>query len=61
MEENEIITEKVYVKAKDVMERYKITRNTLSNWVKKGLIEYEVTPTGRYVYLIAVPKNTTPN
>jgi predicted site-specific integrase-resolvase len=57
MEENENITEKVYVKAKDVMQRYQITRNTLSNWVKKGLIEYEVTPTGRYVYLMSVSKN----
>jgi predicted site-specific integrase-resolvase len=39
------------MKAKDVMEKYNITRRTLSNWVKKGVIEVELTPTGRYIYI----------
>jgi predicted site-specific integrase-resolvase len=39
------------MKAKDVMEKYNITRRTLSNWVKKGVIEVEFTPTGRYIYI----------
>ena len=38
------------MKAKEVMEKYNITRNTLCTWVKKGLIEVEKTPSGRYVY-----------
>ena len=38
------------MKAKDIMEKYKITRNTLSNWVKKGWINIEVLPSGRYIY-----------
>ena len=29
------------MKAKEIMEKYKITRNTLSNWVKRGWIEVE--------------------
>lgn len=40
------------MKAKEVMEKYKITRNTLTNWVKKGLIKVKLTPSGRYIYLI---------
>ncbi len=40
------------MKAKDVMKKYNITRNTLHNWVKKGLIKVELTPSGRYIYLI---------
>lgn len=39
------------MKAKEVMEKYKITRNTLSNWVKKGLIGVKLTPSGRYIYI----------
>lgn len=39
------------MKAKDVMLKYSITRRTLSNWVKKGIIEVELTPTGRYIYI----------
>jgi predicted site-specific integrase-resolvase len=39
------------MKAKVVMEKYNITRRTLSNWVKKGVIEIELTPTGRYIYI----------
>lgn len=56
MDNNEIVMEMVYMKAKDVMNRYNITRNTLSNWVKKGKIQYEITPTGRYVYIVQIPQ-----
>lgn len=38
------------MKAKEVIDKYKITRNTLHNWVKKGLIKVELTPSGRYIY-----------
>jgi predicted site-specific integrase-resolvase len=38
------------MKAKDVLEKYKITRRTLSNWVRKGLIGVDRTPSGRYIY-----------
>jgi len=38
------------MKAKEVMEKYNITRNTLSNWVKKGWIIVEILPSGRYIY-----------
>ncbi len=38
------------MKAKEVMEKYKITRNTLANWVKKGWIRTEKMPSGRYIY-----------
>ena len=43
---------KIKMKAKEVMKYYGICRETLGNWVKKGLIEYEKTPSGRYIYLI---------
>lgn len=39
------------MKAKEVMAKYNITRRTLSNWVKRGIIKVELTPTGRYIYL----------
>lgn len=39
-----------FMKAKEVMEKYKITRNTLSNWVKRGWIIVEKMPSGRYIY-----------
>jgi predicted site-specific integrase-resolvase len=39
------------MKAKEVMKKYNITRNTLSNWVKKGYIKIEKTLSGRYIYL----------
>jgi predicted site-specific integrase-resolvase len=39
------------MKAKEIMEKYKITRNTLCNWVKKGWIKVEILPSGRYIYL----------
>lgn len=38
------------MKAKEILEKYKITRNTLCNWVKRGLIEVEKTPSGGYIY-----------
>ena len=39
------------MKAKEIMKKYQITRNTLSNWVKKKLIKVEITPSGRYIYI----------
>jgi predicted site-specific integrase-resolvase len=39
------------MKAKEVIDKYNITRRTLSNWVKKGVIGVELTPTGRYIYI----------
>jgi hypothetical protein len=39
------------MKAKEVLEKYKITRRTLHNWVKRGIINFEKTPSGRYIYL----------
>ena len=45
------------MKAKEVIEKYRITRNTLSNWVKRGQIKVKLTPSGRYIYLID-DKNT---
>lgn len=39
------------MKAKEIMLKYNITRRTLSNWVKRGIIKVEKTLTGRYIYL----------
>jgi predicted site-specific integrase-resolvase len=39
------------MKAKEIMKKYNITRNTLSNWVKKGWIMVEILPSGRYIYI----------
>lgn len=39
------------MKAKEVMNKYNITRRTLYNWVKRGWISVEKTPSGRYIYL----------
>jgi len=39
------------MKAKDIMTKYNITRRTLHNWVKKGIIKVELTPSGRYIYI----------
>lgn len=39
------------MKAKEIMKKYNITRNTLSNWVRRGLIKVDTTPSGRYIYL----------
>lgn len=41
----------IFMKAKDMMKKYQITRNTLCNWVKKGLVKIELTPSGRYIYI----------
>jgi len=39
------------MKAREVLLKYDIHRNTLHNWVKSGKIGYEVLPSGRYNYL----------
>jgi len=38
------------MKAKEVLNKYKITRNTLYNWVRYNKISYKKTPSGRYDY-----------
>ena len=45
------------MKAKEVMDKLQIRRNTLSTWVKKGWIEVEILPSGRYRYKIIERKN----
>lgn len=45
------------MKAKEIMGKYNITRNTLSNWVKKGWIKVEILPSGRYLYIDDKIKN----
>lgn len=40
-----------FMKASEILEKYKITRRTLHNWVKKGVILFEKTPSGRYIYI----------
>jgi predicted site-specific integrase-resolvase len=44
------------MKAKEILNKYQITRNTLCNWVKKGLIKVEKTPSGRYIYIDKIKK-----
>lgn len=44
------------MKAKEIMIKYQITRNTLCNWVKNGSIEVKKTPSGRYIYLEKINK-----
>lgn len=39
------------MKAKEIIKKYQITRNTLSNWVKRGWIEVKKMPNGRYIYI----------
>ena len=39
------------MKANEIMRKYNISRNTLSNWVKRGWIEVEIMPSGRYLYI----------
>ena len=43
------------------MKKYDISRNTLSNWVKRGYIKVEKTLSGRYIYIIEdkIDKNKT--
>ena len=38
------------MKAKEILEKYRITRKTLYNWVKSGKIRVEKTPSGIYLY-----------
>jgi predicted site-specific integrase-resolvase len=38
------------MKAKDMMLKYNISRKTLSNWVIKNKISYNILPSGRYDY-----------
>ena len=45
------------MKAKEILEKYKITRRTLSNWVKRGWIGVDKTPSGRYIYFEKERKN----
>lgn len=45
------------MKAKEVLEKYQITRTTLSRWVKSGVIKYTVSPTGRYIYSDLINKH----
>jgi len=49
------------MKAKEVMMKYNITRNTLSNWVQKGWIEVQKLPSGRYIYLDLKSNNENEN
>lgn len=49
------------MKAKDVMKKFDISRNTLSNWVKMGHIKVEKTLSGRYIYLIEEIKDKNDN
>lgn len=39
------------MKAGEVLKKYNIHRNTLLNWVKKGLIDYDTSPSGVRDYL----------
>ena len=39
------------MKAKEILNKYNISRNTLSNWVKRGWIEVRKMPSGRYIYI----------
>lgn len=49
------------MKAKEVLEKYKITRRTLSNWVKRGWIEAERLPSGQYIYGDLIKNNNKEN
>ncbi len=42
------------MKAKDVMKKYNVCRQTLSRWVRDGKLEYTVTPSGRYDYGVLI-------
>lgn len=45
------------MKAKEVLEKYQITRTTLSRWVKNGVIKHTMSPTGRYIYSDLINKH----
>jgi putative resolvase len=38
------------MKAREVLKKYNISRNTLHKWLKSGKIPYVLTPTGQYDY-----------
>jgi len=44
------------MKAREIREKYGVSSNTLCKWVKRGLIEYELTPSGRYIYGTKIDK-----
>lgn len=51
------------MKAKEIMSKYSICRETLCRWVKEGKIKYNILPSGRYDYIdkinpIYTPKKT---
>lgn len=51
------------MKAKDIMLKYGISRETLCNWVKNNKIKYSILPSGRYdyeekIYNSKIPKKT---
>ena len=45
------------MKAKEIMDKYQITRNTLCYWVKRGWIKIDKTPSGRYIYFDKITDN----
>jgi len=47
------------MKAKEIMEKYDICRETLCRWVKQGKIQYNIKPSGRYDYIDEI--NHIPN
>lgn len=51
------------MKAKEILKKYNISRNTLTNWVKNNKIYTEKTPTGRYDYFFKtdIPNNNRKN
>lgn len=42
------------MKAREVLQKYSISRNTLHHWVQRGKISYVRTPTGQYDYFPVV-------
>jgi len=51
------------MKANEIIKKYNISRNTLTNWVKNNKIYFEKTPTGRYNYFFKtdIPNNKRKN
>jgi putative resolvase len=43
------------MKAREVLKKYNISRNTLHKWLKSGKIPYVLTPTGQYDYFPVAP------
>ena len=46
------VIQPTYYKASEIMLKYGICRNTLTNWVKNNKIDIILTPSGRYLYII---------